>query len=59
MERDPVCGMPVATEPPRFVVEWGGQYYWFCSEGCLREFERHLDDYVKSDASAQRGIHDV
>lgn len=33
---DPVCRMPV--EPTGAHFEWQGRTFWFCSEGCKREF---------------------
>jgi YHS domain-containing protein len=36
---DPVCKMEVAVETTAPVTEYQGQRYYFCSDGCQREFE--------------------
>jgi hypothetical protein len=45
--RDPVCGMTVDRSKTPFRSEWGGQTYYFCSEGCKSRFDadpaRYLD----------------
>jgi YHS domain-containing protein len=44
---DPVCGMEVETDLTDLKVEHEGTTYWFCSRGCMLEFqedpERFLD----------------
>ena len=40
MAKDPVCGMYVDEEKAVFKKEIRGRMYYFCSETCLRTFER-------------------
>ena len=37
---DPVCGMTVAAVEASLHVEEDGLITWFCSEGCMREFQQ-------------------
>ena len=39
-EIDPVCGMTVDTTTSQLSLEHDGKTYWFCSRGCLLEFQR-------------------
>lgn len=45
--RDPVCGMEVDTGDARFTLEHDDERYYFCSRGCMLDFqddpERYLD----------------
>jgi Cu+-exporting ATPase len=47
MVKDPVCGMDVDTENAQFTAEHDGQTYFFCSRGCMLDFQddpgRYLD----------------
>jgi len=47
MAKDPVCGMDVDTDNAQFQAEHGGQTYYFCSRGCMLDFQdepaRYLD----------------
>ena len=47
MAIDPVCKMEVdeSRAKPSLIIE--GNNYYFCSEGCLAEFQRHSDEYLK------------
>jgi Cu+-exporting ATPase len=36
---DPVCGMEVDTEAPPATSEYQGATYYFCSEGCKKDFD--------------------
>lgn len=49
MEQDVVCQMTVdpKTAPAR---EYEGRTYYFCCEGCAREFSAHPEKYVRTDA---------
>lgn len=44
---DPVCGMQVDPATSPFKAEHDGQMYFFCSRGCMLDFqddpERYLD----------------
>jgi Cu+-exporting ATPase len=47
MARDPVCGMDVNPQSATFRAEHEGQTYFFCSRGCMLDFQdepaRYLD----------------
>ena len=43
---DPVCGMEVNTETAQFSVEHDGQTYWFCSKGCMLDFQEEPAKYL-------------
>lgn len=59
MTWDPVCGMAVAEDGEDVSLEYEGRVYLFCSEHCLREFERHPEDYAGREAPALDVTHDV
>lgn len=48
MVKDPVCGMIVDPPASSWVSEHNGVDYYFCSEGCQREFVRNPTRYVGS-----------
>jgi len=50
---DPVCGMEVDTETARFSVEHDGQKYYFCSRGCMLDFQEDPDKYLAPDFEPQ------
>jgi YHS domain-containing protein len=41
---DPVCGMLVDPDETPFVSRRNGQDVFFCCPGCLKSFERRVDD---------------
>ena len=47
MAKDPVCGMEVDTERTEHRAEHEGKTYYFCSRGCMLDFQdepgRYLD----------------
>ncbi len=45
MTRDPVCWMQVDTATA-LNAEYGGQTYYFCSRGCLLEFQDEPEKYL-------------
>jgi Cu+-exporting ATPase len=50
IEKDPVCGMSVDTEAkPENHVEYKGTTYWFCSRGCMLDFQDDPEQYLKAD----------
>ena len=53
MVTDPVCDMQLDEQQADYVLVYENETYYFCSEGCRAEFERHSEDYVK-DAQAQQ-----
>jgi P-type Cu+ transporter len=38
MEIDPVCGMEVDPQTAAGSFEYLGRTYYFCSQGCLKDF---------------------
>jgi YHS domain-containing protein len=36
-----------------------GRTYWFCSEACLAEFQRHPEDYTGASGDGEPGGRDV
>ena len=43
---DPVCGMEVDTEKSQLHIEHDGKTYWFCSRGCLLDFQDDPDKFT-------------
>ena len=53
--RDPVCGMPV----PETTASWtdaANHQFWFCSEFCLQQFQRHPAAYGSAEAATRRWL---
>lgn len=46
IEIDPVCGMEVDTATTELSLEHDGRTYWFCSRGCLLDFQDDPDKYL-------------
>ena len=46
---DIACGMEVDPDDPGATVEYRGQRYHFCSEGCKEHFEADPERYVDAD----------
>ena len=44
---DPVCGMEVDVATAKYKAEHMGTTYYFCAEGCKREFEKDPHKYLK------------
>ncbi len=45
-EIDPVCGMEVDTEKGQLSLDHDGKTYWFCSRGCMLDFQEDPDKYT-------------
>lgn len=45
--QDPVCGMKVDIHETRYKTDYIGKTYYFCSEKCLKEFEKQPEKYVQ------------
>jgi len=43
---DPVCGMEVDKESTPFRMEHDGETYYFCSRGCMLDFEEEPTKYL-------------
>lgn len=48
---DMVCKMKIDEKGTRYSLTFESETYFFCSEGCLAEFKRHSDDYLKPPGS--------
>ncbi len=54
MAQDPICGMWVdETTAPR--SEFEGQFYYFCSADCQKEFEDDPERYMGWGGTARSG----
>ena len=45
-EIDPVCGMEVELDAAAGSHEYLGKIYYFCSKGCLEDFQEDPEAYV-------------
>lgn len=43
---DVVCGMTIDPSQAAGTSEYQGQTYYFCSNGCKREFDKNPDQFV-------------
>jgi YHS domain-containing protein len=55
MGTDPVCGMQVDESKDTLALPYEERTYYFCSEGCRAEFQRHPEDYKNDDSEERRG----
>ena len=46
MVEDPVCGMQVNIDTAPAHTEYEGEIYYFCSQGCKREFEENPEQFL-------------
>ncbi len=49
MEKDPVCGMEVDPDEAAgsgLTSEYEGQTYYFCGQGCKRQFDQNPQQYI-------------
>jgi YHS domain-containing protein len=49
-EVDPVCKMEVEVETAKYVSEYKGEKYYFCSAGCQKEFEENPTRFINETA---------
>lgn len=57
MVKDLVCGMDVNEKISDYSMVFEGEMYFFCSEGCLAEFGRHPQEYLKiSDSCCAKSL---
>lgn len=49
MVKDLVCGMMVDEKNPPAKTTYKGKDYYFCMEGCKREFEANPEKYVEKE----------
>jgi Cu+-exporting ATPase len=50
MVKDFVCGMEV-DENSRFKMRYKGKVYYFCSEGCLKSFNKNPEEFLQEKTS--------
>ena len=43
---DPVCGMDVNIQTAQFTLDHEGKTYYFCSRGCMLDFQDEPDKYL-------------
>jgi YHS domain-containing protein len=43
---DPVCKMEVDTDTAEFTAEYQGTTYYFCSQGCMVDFQEEPETYL-------------
>lgn len=55
---DPVCKMRI-DEQTKHSLTFAEEVYYFCSEACRAEFQRHTEDYVKKTQTEQERGTDV
>lgn len=46
MAIDPVCKMEVEERTAKFVSEYKGRKYYFCSPGCKKAFDKDPEKYL-------------
>ena len=49
--KDIVCGMEISDDSA-YHHQHGGKVFYFCSEGCLREFAKNPEQYLNKEAVA-------
>jgi P-type Cu+ transporter len=54
-QKDPVCGMDVATATARHQHVHAGRTYFFCCAGCLEKFRAAPEKYTHGDAPEKPG----
>jgi YHS domain-containing protein/TusA-related sulfurtransferase len=51
--KDPVCGMTVKTAGAKYMYDYKGATYYFCSQGCKDSFAKEPDKYLKPSEAAK------
>ena len=60
MVTDTVCGMEMRVAETKASLTYEGGYYYFCSVGCMAEFQRHPEEYAeKAPAGGEAAREDV
>ena len=54
---DPVCGMTVSPERAAGVFEYQGEPYFFCSTGCLQQFQAEPARYTAAPSPHTAAVH--
>lgn len=53
--KDPVCGMSVKISTAKYMSEFKGTKYYFCSEGCKTSFDKEPEKYLAKVQGAAAG----
>ena len=56
MVTDPVCGMTMKVTETKASLMYEGGYYYFCSVGCMAEFQRHPEDYAEELSAEEEAV---
>lgn len=48
MFKDPICGMMVDEKKTKFISEFEGKKYYFCSPSCKATFDKEPRKYAKT-----------
>ena len=59
MPKDPVCGMEIEEFSAARTLSYGGETYYFCAPGCLREFTKQPEKYLTDQLIVQKDPRDV
>lgn len=59
MANDPVCNMQIDEKKAGYDLVFKERVYYFCSQGCKAEFQRHPEDYALESPEENRGTKDV
>src|SRR6266700_3308395 len=51
LKKDVVCGMMVDPAKAKSSVEYSGETYYFCCQGCAQKFQAGQEDYLRPKAS--------
>jgi xanthine dehydrogenase accessory factor len=43
---NPVCGMGIDIASAKHVLDYGGERFYFCCDGCKQEFDRQPAKYL-------------
>jgi P-type Cu+ transporter len=53
-ERDPVCGMSADAATAKYIHEYSGKRYYFCSAHCLEKFQSSPQTYLDNAAAPKQ-----
>lgn len=54
MSKDPVCGMDVDPKTATIKSEYQGVTYFFCSQGCKKDFDKDPQKYITKTQSGHK-----
>jgi xanthine dehydrogenase accessory factor len=47
---NPVCGVPVDMNQPKYIIEYKGESVYFCCDGCKVKFEKDPEKFIQNRA---------